>query len=121
MQRIAIRFLGTFLCVFIGSFTIESISLKDGLALLGFCLIYTVIGLILRPLMMVLGLPISIVTMGLFLLVINAWLLMITDWMTPNIQIGGFWNAMLITLVVALIRWVSQVREAPDNQLLHSR
>ncbi len=51
--------------------------------------------------MMILGgFPVSIITFGVFLLVINAWLIMLADWMTPNIQIGGFINALVVAVVV---------------------
>ena len=53
--------------------------------------------------MMAVLLPFSIITLGIFVVVINAWIIMIADWMTPSIQIGGFINAFIIALIMMFI------------------
>jgi putative membrane protein len=63
----------------------------------------------LRPLIVVLTLPINILTLGLFTLVINALLLQLVSRLIPGFHIEGFWNAaggaLVISLVSVLLNW----------------
>lgn len=115
MRHIAVRFTATVASIYLLSLIIRSIEVDASLSLIWFGLIFIGVGLIMRPIMMAVGLPVSILTAGLFLLVINAWLLMLTDWMTPNIQIGGFLNALLISQVVAIVKELFRAKERPDS------
>ena len=65
-----------------------------------------VIGLLnvfVRPVMIVLTLPITVVTLGLFLLVINALLLMFTGWLIEGFVVENFWWALLASLIISLV------------------
>jgi putative membrane protein len=65
-----------------------------------------VIGLInafIRPVLIVLTLPLNILTLGLFTLVINALLIMLAAAMVPGFSVQGFWWALLFGLVLAII------------------
>ena len=58
-----------------------------------------VIGAIVKPVVTLLSLPFVILTLGLFLLVINAWMLMLAGWVAGKLDLGfevdGFWTALL--------------------------
>ncbi|MCU0951139.1 MAG: phage holin family protein [Burkholderiaceae bacterium] len=58
-----------------------------------------------KPLLIVLTLPITIVTLGLFLLVINALLFWGVASLLPGFNVDGFWWAMLGALVYSLLTW----------------
>jgi len=64
---------------------------------------------IVKPLLIVLTLPLTLVTFGLFLLVINALMLMLTAWIAGGVGIGfhvdGFWNALWGSIVITLVNW----------------
>lgn len=59
-----------------------------------------------RPIIMVLTLPINLVTLGLFSLVINAALVMLASMIVPGFMVSGFWIALLFALILAVINWV---------------
>jgi putative membrane protein len=58
---------------------------------------------IVRPIAIVLTLPMTIATLGLFLLVINAAMVGLVAWMLPGMHVAGFWSAMWTALVVSLV------------------
>lgn len=58
-----------------------------------------------RPVIIVLTLPLTVITLGLFILVVNALALGITDWLTTSINIDGFWTTMLAALVISAVSW----------------
>ncbi len=60
----------------------------------------------LRPILIVLTLPINIVTLGLFSLVINALLVLLAAMIVPGFGVTGFWTAVLFALVLSIVNWV---------------
>jgi putative membrane protein len=56
-----------------------------------------------RPFLLLITLPINVLTLGVFTLVINAWMLMLTDSLVRGIAIPGFWTAFVAALLLALI------------------
>jgi len=63
-----------------------------------------------KPVLQILSIPLIIVTLGLFLLVINALMLMFTAWLAGLLGIGfhvdGFWTAVGGSIVITLATWV---------------
>ena len=77
--------------------------------LIGALVAAVVIGLInafLKPLVMLLTLPINVVTLGLFSLVINALLVMLADAVVPDFSIDGFWTAFIFAILLSLLNWL---------------
>ncbi len=64
------------------------------------------LNLIIRPILILLTLPINILTLGLFSLVINALLVLLASFLVPGFIVYGFWTAFLFALVLAIINWV---------------
>ena len=55
-----------------------------------------------RPLLVILTIPITILTMGLFLLVINAMVILLVDYLTPGFDVDGFWWALAFSLILSI-------------------
>jgi putative membrane protein len=66
-----------------------------------------------RPILLVLTLPINIVTFGLFTLVINAFMVMLAGWIVPGFEVAGFWSALLFSLVISLLKMMFNSIENP--------
>lgn len=64
------------------------------------------LNLFIRPIIFVLTLPITIITLGIFSLVINALLVLLASWVVPGFSVGGFWSALLFSLVLVIVNWV---------------
>lgn len=64
------------------------------------------LNLFIRPILLILTLPINILTLGLFSLVINALLVMLASYLVPGFSIAGFWTALLFALVLSVVNWV---------------
>lgn len=95
-------------------------------ATLGLILAYLVVGLVfglvnavVRPIVSLLSMPITCLTLGLFTLVINAAMLMLTSWLTQYLPMGlhvdnFFWDAILgaliISIVSTVIGWLTPAR-----------
>jgi len=64
------------------------------------------LNLFIRPILVVLTLPITILTLGLFTLVINAILVMLAAYLVPGFGVAGFWSALAFAVVLVVINWV---------------
>lgn len=60
-----------------------------------------------RPLAFILTLPITIVTLGLFLLVLNAGMVALVAWVVPGFTIAGFWTAVGTSIIVSVVSWAA--------------
>jgi len=66
-------------------------------------LVLTLANAIVKPILIVLTIPITIVTLGLFLLVINAFIIQLVDFFTPGFEVDGFWWALAFSLILSVI------------------
>jgi putative membrane protein len=62
---------------------------------------------VVRPIAFILTLPITVVTLGLFLLVLNAMMIGLVAWLVPGFTIAGFWTAVGGAIVVGLVSWAA--------------
>jgi putative membrane protein len=69
-------------------------------------LLLGVVNALVRPIALLLSLPALVLTLGLFLLVINAAMLGLVALMLKGFHVGGFWNAVLGALIVSIVSWV---------------
>lgn len=86
--------------------------LLPGVVLSGFwtavlvALILGIINVVLKPILVILTLPINILTLGLFTLVINALLIMLTSAIVDGFSIASFWTALLFSIILSIISFV---------------
>ncbi len=70
-------------------------------------LLLGIVNAIVRPIAIVLTLPLTLITLGLFLIVINAAMLGLVALMLRGFQISGFWTAVGASLVISVISWAA--------------
>ena len=89
--------------VLIAEFLLSGIHIDSFIT--GFILaaVIILINLTIKPILILLTLPITILTLGLFLLVINAAMLLLAAEIIPGFQVDGFWWALLFALVLSII------------------
>ncbi|MFT3979111.1 MAG: phage holin family protein [Ferruginibacter sp.] len=73
---------------------------KDALI---FALVLAFLNAIVKPLLVLLTLPATILTLGLFLFVINACMILLADYLMDGVKIDGFWWALLFSLLLSVI------------------
>lgn len=72
------------------------------------------INAVIKPVLKLLTLPLTIMTLGLFSLVLNALLIMLTARLVPGFQVQGFLWALAFSLVLALVNWVLSIFKQDD-------
>lgn len=68
--------------------------------------VLAILNVLLKPILVILTIPITIVTLGLFLLVINTLLVMLASWLIPGFGVDGFWWALIFSILLSVINAV---------------
>ena len=86
--------------------------LLDGMEVRGFtsaffaAAVLGILNAILRPVLIILTLPLNILSLGLFTFVINAFLLKMASGVIPGFEVHGFWPALFGSLIISLVSWL---------------
>jgi len=85
--------------------------------LLGAALLLGIVNAVVRPVLVILTLPITVLTLGLFLLIINAAMLGLVAWMFDGLTIAGFWPALWGSIIVSLTGWLASYFIGPRGRV----
>ena len=80
-------------------------------ALLGF------VNAFVRPLLVILTLPLTLVTLGIFLLIINGAMLELVAWLLPKVHVASFGDAFLGALIVSITGWAASSLIGPSGRV----
>jgi putative membrane protein len=72
-------------------------------------LLFGIAHAVIKPVLVVLTLPVTVLTLGLFLLVINALILLLVAWAVPGFYVAGFWPAVWVGLFISVLSFVLNV------------
>ena len=97
-----IRFLLNGLAVVLTAYLLPHVDVDDYGTALIVALILAIANVIVKPILVVLTIPITVITLGLFLLVINALIIMLVDYLVDGFRIDGFWWALLFSLIMSV-------------------
>jgi putative membrane protein len=117
MPGFLIRLLVVALGLWLASELVPGIDVRGGWTLLGAALLLGLVNAVVRPLAILLTLPVTVLTLGLFLLVINAAMLALVAWMFDGFSIAGFWPALFGSIVVSLTGWLASYFIGPRGRV----
>jgi len=96
---------------------VDGIRIEPDWTLLLAAVLLGVANAVVRPIVLVLTFPITIVTLGLFLFVVNAAMLYLVSWFLTGFVIDGWWSAFLGWLIVGLTSWVASSFVGPRGYI----
>jgi putative membrane protein len=101
MKRFLIRTVITAVNAFILAYILPGIEMRSFITACLFALLLGFLDTIVKPLLVLLTLPATILTLGLFLFVINACMILIGDHFIDSFEVKGFWHAMLFSVLLS--------------------
>ena len=105
-MRILLRFACNAVALYVAAWAISGVSYgNDWWSLLIAAAVFTLVNMWVKPILTLLSLPFIIVTLGLFLFLLNILMLYITDWLT-DFDLRSFGAAALAAIVVSVVNWV---------------
>ena len=118
MAAFLIRWFVTTVAVFVATKLVPGIKCEPVGALVGASLLLGIINAFVRPVLLLLSLPFIIVTMGLFIFVVNALLLELVSKIIQPFQVAGFVSAFFGAIIISLVSWIlSAFFRASDGKI----
>lgn len=100
---LVLKWLALALAIMFVGWIIPGISISNFTTALIAAVVIALINLGIKPILVFLTLPINILTLGIFILVINALLFMFMAYLVPGVEVNGFWSAFLGALVLSIL------------------
>jgi len=89
------------LVVFFFAYILSGVKVKSFFTAIGISILLALINTFIKPLILFFTIPLTVLTLGLFILVVNAWILMIIDNMIDGFEIKNFWWAVLYSILIS--------------------
>lgn len=105
-MEILFNWLISALAIMVGAYILPGIKIESFITALLVAIVLGIINAVIKPILVILTLPINVITLGLFTLVINALLIMLCAWIVPGFSVSGFWQALLFGLVLSIIQFL---------------
>jgi putative membrane protein len=111
-----LKLLVTSLAVFFGAKLIPGVHLEGFPTAILVALLIGFLNAFLRPILIILTIPITLVTFGLFLLVINAAIIMLAASALTGFTVDSFFTAILFSIIVSVITWILEAIANPKSK-----
>jgi putative membrane protein len=92
--------------IIVSSYLIPGVKVEGFFAALWVAFFLGIVNVLIKPILILITLPINILTLGLFTFVINALLILLASSVLKGFEVGGFWTAVLFGIVLSLINYV---------------
>lgn len=113
LAGLLVRFLFGVAGLWVAAHVVPGIAYDSTGSLLAAAALLGVINAVIRPILVILTLPLTLITFGLFLLVINALTLKLVTVFLHGFQVHGFWAAFWGALIVSIASWIGQALVEP--------
>jgi putative membrane protein len=114
--------LSNLVALFVAAWIIPDVSYGDDFWVLFIAaLVFTIVNWLVRPIVILLALPAVILTLGLALILINTFMLYLTDWIVPSFETGSFWWTLLAAIIVSIVNLIISLVLKPDERLAEAR
>lgn len=98
-----LKWLALSLAIMFVGWVVPGITISSFLTALIASVAIALVNIVIKPVLVFFTLPINILTLGLFILVINALLFMFVAYLIPGVEVDGFWSAFLGALLLSII------------------
>lgn len=98
-----IRLLLSTIAVVLSAYILPGVTVDSFITAIIVAVILSLLNVLVKPILVILTIPFTVFTLGLFLLVINAIIILMTDWIIDGFVVDGFWYALLFSIVLSII------------------
>jgi len=106
MIGIVIRWLILTLAILSAAYLLEGIHVQGFWTAVLAASVLSILNAVLRPILIILTLPLNLVTLGLFTFLINAFILKLASDIIPGFEIDGLWTAVFGSLIISIVNWI---------------
>lgn len=96
----------TAIIIFLLGNILPSVEIDNYFSAILVAFVLSILNVLVRPVLEIISIPITLITLGLFMFVINASIILLTDHLVNGFKVNGFWSALLFSLCLSLIQSV---------------
>ncbi len=89
--------------VLVASYIVPGVEVESFIVAIVVAVVMGILNSVVKPILVMLTLPATILTMGLFLLVINVALIYLAAWLVPGFAVSGFFSALFFSIIVTIV------------------
>lgn len=98
-----LKILVSSLAIMVTAYILPGVELKDYLTGILLAIVLSFLNAFIKPLLILFTIPATIFTLGLFLLVVNAIIILFADYLVDGFEVAGFWTALFFSIVLTII------------------
>jgi putative membrane protein len=102
-MKLFFRIIVSAISVVLTAYLLPGVHVRDLLTALILAVVLAILNGIVKPVLIILTIPVTIITLGLFLSVINAVIILIAGRLVPGFVVDGFWWALLFSIILSMI------------------
>jgi putative membrane protein len=102
-MKLIFRIIVSAISIVITAYLLPGIHVRDLLTALLVAIVLALLNGFVRPILIILTIPVTVITLGLFLLVINALMIILAGNLVPGFQVDGFWWALFFSIILSII------------------
>jgi putative membrane protein len=107
LAELALRFVGNLAALWVASEIFDEMTYGDSFwVLVAAAVVFTIVNWIVKPIVAILSIPLIILTLGVAYFFVNVLMLLLTDWVVPDFEAGGFWTLVGATIIIWLVNVV---------------
>jgi len=103
-MNLIIKLLLNAIAVFSLSYLLKGIQVDGYISAIIVAIVLSILNLLIKPLLVILTLPITIVTLGLFLIIINALIILLADYLITGFSVDNIWWAILFSVLLSILQ-----------------
>jgi len=103
-MKTLLRILLTALAVVLLSYLLPGVAVDGFLTAVWVAIVLGILNFLVKPLLIILTLPVTIITLGLFLLIVNALIIQLADYFIGGFEVENIWWALLFSLLLSLLQ-----------------
>jgi putative membrane protein len=104
--KLIVHILLTAVAVVIGAYLLPGVQVRTFFDAILVAIAVSLINTFIKPVLVVLTIPITFFTLGLFLFVIDAILILLAGNLIPGFKVDGFWPALLFSIILSILSWI---------------
>lgn len=102
-MNILISWLLNAVAVFASAYILPGVTVESFVTALVVSIVLGIVNVLLKPLLVLLTLPITVLTLGMFMFVINALVILLVSNIVPGFTVDGFWWAVIYSIVLSIV------------------
>lgn len=114
-MNIILKLILNAVAVIVASYVLPSVQVDGITAALVVAVVLSLLNTFIKPVLKILTIPITIITLGIFLLILNGVMVLLADWLVSGFNVDGLWPAILFSLIVSLVNWFTGASDKDDD------